>query len=683
MFVCRWKIVQSLTLALCLAPLGAAAQDAVPLPVRNVELYKNGMGFFEHLGRVKGSQDVEIALPGSQLNDVLKSLTVLDLGDGQVAGVTYDSAAPLDRRLEEFPVDLSSSAGIAQFLNQIRGAGVEIKTPSGAVAGKLLGAEDKSRATASGGTAVETFVNVLGAAGEVHSVRLESAGALKLTDPELAGDLGRALDVLSGSHRRDVRKLRIQAAGSGDRQLYIGYTSEAPIWKTTYRVVLDPGTKPLLQGWAIVDNTTPMDWNDVSLALVAGAPISFIQKLSQPIYASRPEVPVAQGVQAAPQTSEAVMETQFAAPAAAAPPPAPQPLRRAEFITRDAAGTGAAVNDALRKSQAAAQGSVVGEQFEYRLKQPVTVKRNESALLPILQTDIDGEKVAVYNASGGESHPRLAFRIKNSSGMTLDAGAVTVIDSNAFAGEGLIETVQPGESRLMGYAVDQGTSVAQDVNYMPQGVQQVVIQSGTLRMRSKGVYSTAYKIRNNNDATRSVIVEHPVRAGYTLTPATPVPEETTASYRRFRVEVKPKATVDLKVEEESPRDETFAVSSVSPDQIAVWVRNRSIDGETEALLREVASRQAAINELVRKTVMLDGERDGIFKDQERVRENLQGLGQSPDEASLRQRYVRQLDSQENRIAAIRAEMEKLESDCAAAQKQLEAFIQKISVDKKL
>ncbi|MDR0843050.1 MAG: hypothetical protein LBP68_06500, partial [Acidobacteriota bacterium] len=141
--------------------------------------------------------------------------------------------------------------------------------------------------------------------------------------------------------------------------------------------------------------------------------------------------------------------------------------------------------------------------------------------------------------------------------------------------------------------------------------------------------------------------------------------------------------VELTVEEESPSDDIFTVSSISSDQIAVWVRTRSIDGETETLLRDVADRQAAINALTQKIAAIDTEQKGIFTDQGRVRENLQRLGQSPDEANLRQRYIRQLDSQENRIAAIKTEKEKLESDREAARKQLDAFIQKISIDRKL
>ncbi len=531
-------------------PVTLPAQDSVPLPVRKVELYKNGMGYFEHLGAAKGQQSVEIVLPSSQLNDILKSLTVLDLGKGQIAGVNYDSAAPLDRRLAEVPINLGSAAGIVEFLNQIRGAGVEIRTPSGIVAGKLMGAELRTRSTAPGATSQEVLVTVFTAAGEVRLVDLESAGALKLTAQELANDLSRYLDLLDTTHQRDVRKLRIQTLGTGERQIFISYTSEAPIWKTTYRVILGPKQKPLLQGWAIVDNTTPMDWLDVSLSLVAGAPVSFIQNLSQPIYARRPVVPLAQGIQLSPQTYEATIEEETADEAKAAAGARgeiemdsagrPKSMLRAEAAMRAPAPAPQALEALGSVSQAmrqqvieTAQAQAVGEQFEYKIRQPVTIRRNESALLPIIQSDVEGEKVSVYRAGSNESRPRLAFRLKNSGGLTLDAGPVTVIDSNAFAGEGLIETLQPGESRLLSYAADLGTEISTASGSERRRVERVLINQGMMRMIAKSVEKKTYKIRNNNEAARTIVLEHPVRAGWKLIDAAPA--ESSANYYRFRL----------------------------------------------------------------------------------------------------------------------------------------------------
>jgi len=166
MFGLRLHISGTILLVLCtVLPVykarDARAEESVPLPVRSVELYKNGMGFFEHQGPVKGSQSVEIPLPGSQLNDVLKSLTVLDLGKGRIDGVTYDSVAPIDRRLAEIPVDLTSTSGIVSFLDRIRGAGIEVRTPSGVATGKLMSAEAQNIITGPGATAQKTVISLL------------------------------------------------------------------------------------------------------------------------------------------------------------------------------------------------------------------------------------------------------------------------------------------------------------------------------------------------------------------------------------------------------------------------------------------------------------------------------------------------------------------------------------------
>ena len=686
-----------------LAALNLAAQESTSLAVRKVELYKNGIGYFEHLGQIKGSQSVQIILPGSQLNDVLKSLTVLDLGGGQVTGVNYGSAAPLNKRLSELPIDLNSVEGIVGFLQQIRGASVEIRAPGGVVAGRLMGAETRLK-TVDGGATVQTVgINIFNSNGEVRQVELESAGALKLTDLSLANDLSRYYELVSTGHQRDIRTLNIQCSGTGERQLFVSYVSEAPIWKTTYRIVLDPKQKPILQGWAIVDNTTPLDWLNVTLSLVSGAPISFVQNLSQPLYGRRPVVPLPEGYQVNPQISEATIEDEAATRSLEVPAQAEvlrdgivggalarrnegkavQKMAMAESALMAAPAPVPSLSEAVRQQvYETAQAQTVGEQFEYKLRQPVTIRRNESALLPILQSGIEIEKVSLFGASGNETHPRLALWLKNSTGLTLDGGAVTIIDSNAFAGEGIIETIQPAENRLLSYAVDLGTTISTNTGSERSRVQRVQLNRGVLRLSSKSVEKKTYKIRNNNDSVRTVVLEHPARNGWNLVSSVK-PVETSTNYYRFRVETKPKTTVDFVVQEEYPLENTYSVTNVTPEQIAVWVRERSLDAETEKALQNIVSKKNEISAIAKQIETLANEQSQIFSDQERIRNNVARLGQTPDEASLRQRYIKQLNEQENRLEAIKTERQKLETSRNNAQKQLDDLIQTMSLDKKI
>ena len=511
------------------------------------------------------------------------------------------------------------------------------------------------------------------------------------------------MELLDTTHQRDVRRLRIETVGTGDRQLYVSYTSEAPIWKTTYRIVLDPKQKPLLQGWAVVDNTTPMDWTDVDLSLVAGAPVSFVYNLSQPLYARRPVVPLPEGVQVTPQTHEATLEEGekvVVGTALPAPPPAATEEAKDEFEARRervakmmpseapaappaAAGLVAGrLGEVMRRQDIqGARAQALGEQFEYRLRQPVTIRRNQSALLPVIHTEVDGEKVSLFNESLG-GKPRLAVWLKNPSQMTLDSGSFNVIDTNAFAGEGLTETIQPGESRLLSYALDLGVEVSTNRENERQRVERVEINRGVLRMHTKVVEKKTYVIRNNDDMARTVVLEHPVRVEWKLV-ETPPAAESSSSYHRFKLEAKPKTTTEFAVREENPQQTTYAIANVTPELIALWVRERYIDPEIEQALGKIVAKKNEINQLNQKIAALEQQQNEIFRDQERVRENLRRMGNTPEEANLRLRYIRQLEQQENRLGAMRAERAKLEDARNAAQKQLDEMLQNLSFDRKL
>ena len=285
------------------------SSSAGKLPVRRVVLYKNGVGYFEHLGRVRGSQDVHIDFTSAQLNDVLKSLTVLDLNGGHITGVDYNSEAPLARRLGTLRLALSERPSVSEFLGALRGARIEVRGATGpAVTGKLLSVERKTRNSANWTSETEE-ISLISDTGEVRTVDLNPATSVRIVDHDLQLEVGKYLALIASAREQDVRRMTISTAGAGERNLYVSYISEVPIWKTTYRIVLPskPDKKPLLQGWAIIDNTVGEDWNDVDLSLVAGAPHSFIQQLSEPYYGRRPTVPLPESVALSPQTHGAAL----------------------------------------------------------------------------------------------------------------------------------------------------------------------------------------------------------------------------------------------------------------------------------------------------------------------------------------------------------------------------------------
>jgi len=453
------------------SPPATAGAPATPgrLPVKRVVLYKNGVGYFEHSTRVRGTQDLNIDFTSAQLNDVLKSLTVVDLGEGRITGVRFNSVAPLSERLKSLRLPLGEDATRKDLLEALRGTRVEVRSGPAVTSGKVLSVEMVKRFGAKPEQMEEVLeVTLVTDAGEVRSFELWPGTSLRIADRELSDEVNRYLNLIGSAKAVDLRRLTISAAGTGEREIFVSYISEVPVWKSTYRILLDAkaGAKPLVQGWAVVDNTVGEDWKDVQLSLVAGAPQSFVQNISQPMYVRRPEVPLPQSAMLTPQTHEAAAMP-MAAPAA--PPPAsmaeiaggvgggygegraaaspPPGQRKAEESQRlDLA------ERLLKAQRVEAEAKGVGDFFEYNLTEKVTIGKNQSALVPILQTRIDAEKVTLWNEDSDQA--LRALWLHNTSGMTLDAGSFNVLDEGTFAGEGMLDAVRPGEKRLISYAAD-------------------------------------------------------------------------------------------------------------------------------------------------------------------------------------------------------------------------------------
>jgi len=304
--------------SLSLAQSPPTSTEAARLPVTRVILYKNGVGYFEHSGHVRGSQDVNVDFTTAQLNDVLKSLTVLDLGKGRITGVSYNSTAPLEKRLGSLRLPVGENPTTAQFLDALRGARVEVHNGSTTASGRLLSIEEREilvgRNPKSDDSADDkpkiglTQVSLVSDDGAVHLFDMTPSTSVRVTEKEVNEEVGKYLGVVASTRDQDVRRMTISTAGTGERELLVSYISEVPVWKSTYRIVVPNDGKPLLQGWAIVDNTVGEDWKDVELSLVAGAPQSFVQELSQPYYTRRPVVALPENAMLTPQTHEATME---------------------------------------------------------------------------------------------------------------------------------------------------------------------------------------------------------------------------------------------------------------------------------------------------------------------------------------------------------------------------------------
>lgn len=695
------------------APVVAAESTphaAAEMPVKRVVLYKNGVGYFEHSGQVRGNQELNIRFTTAQLNDVLKSLTVVDLGGGRVTGVRYNSIAPLSQRLSTLRIPLGEDTDQKEVLSALRGARVEVHAAGGAFTGRLLSVETIKRKDPRSETEFEvTQVTVASDAGEVRSFEMGAGTGVRLLDPDLNQELGRYLSLVGSARAKDLRQMTISTTGTGEREVQVSYISEVPVWKSTYRIVLprDASLKPLLQGWAIIDNTVGEDWKDVELSLVAGAPQSFIQNISQPIYMRRPTIALPTTAMLTPQTHEGTVEgfdkvelrAEVMAPA---PPPSARPgavggarpmakaapRTRSMYESLDGSNQAVEVTSAapvenayesLENTTADASGAQMGDLFSYNLKQRITVLKNQSALVPIVHTKIDAEKVTIW--SPGEKFPLRALWLNNTSGLTLDGGTFNIIESDQFAGEGIFEELKPAERRLLSYAADTAVRITTVDENRALPATRIVIAKGMMTVTREQRSKRIYTIHSADTSERSVVIEHPARPGWKLSGGVK-PEETTASFHRFKVKVAPGATEKLTVEEFSPIVNSYELTNITDDMVKVIVAQQAASPALQETFRKLLAKKAEISAVDEQIANREREVQRITQEQSRLRENMKVLKGSAEEKALLQRYVTSLNQQEDRLAAINKENETLNAQRDKLTEELEQMALAVAVDEK-
>jgi len=665
------------------------------LPVKRVVLYKNGVGYFEHSARIHGNQDLAIDFTTGQLNDVLKSLTAVDLGDGRISGVRYNSIAPLDERLKALRLPFGEQVTRADFLAALRGARVEVHSGPENATGRLLSVEKEKRFNDKGDSWDVTEFSVMTDAGEMRNFDLASNTSVRLAERDLSDEVGKYLNLIGSSRARDLRRMTISDTGTGDREIFVSYISEVPVWKSTYRIILPekPNEKPLLQGWAIVDNTVGEDWRDVQLSLVAGAPQSFIQQISQPYYTRRPVVALPASVMLTPQEHEGTLVSNdveregsgggvgaghgggigggafkvgagVASETVEVSAAAPVPTRAMS------------ISDAFASQRVEAESKGLGDYFEYNLTQKITIGKNQSALVPILQSRIEAEKVTIWNENSREI--RRALWITNSSGLTLDSGTFNILDRDTFAGEGLIETVHPAERRLISYAADPALQVTMEQESSERPITRIRIVKGLMYLIREQRDSRKYTLHDADATPREVVIEHPARENWKLVAGKP--EETSASYLRFRVSVPAGQTGNLHIEEYRPETSEFALTNLDEKQVAFITQQRQITPAMQDAFRRVLDQKNKVDSLGTQIKNRQHEVETITKDQARLRENMKALKGSAEEKALLQRYTRQLDTQEDRLNTLTKEISDLQEKQTQARNQLDQIVQQIGLD---
>jgi hypothetical protein len=676
-------------------------ETAVQLPIGQVVLFSSGVGYFQREGVIDGDARVDLSFPTQDINDLIKSMVLRDLDGGHVSAVSYDSNAPVEKTLQSFAVNLSANPTFAQVLNQARGEKVEVvlqqanAAQPGTMTGAVMGVEKQK--IAAGKDAVEVEQLNMWCADGMRSVKLADVQRVRFLNPVMDNEVRKALETLTLSHDTQKKAVSLNFVGEGKRNVRVGYVIENPIWKTSYRLVLGKAKedKPFLQGWAVVENATDEDWKDVRMALVSGRPISFQMDLYTPLYVPRPTVVPELFASLRPVTynynlNETRQGLATNAPRAAKPsaPASNGAAVGGEFYARRSDAKQSqerelqkTLSERMELGRAGvstmATATKLGDFFQYALDKPVSLPRQKSALLPIVNKDVEGTRVSIYNERTQAKFPLLGLKFKNTSGLHLSQGPITVFEGSNYAGDSRILDVEPNEERLLSYAVDLGMEVNPVLASDNGRLTTIKIVKGILYSTTKLRETKTYTIVNRNDAERLVLIEHPVRNDFHLTDDTSKPAETASDVYRFEVKVPAGKNATQVVTEERVIGSQVQLTNSNDDQMRIFINSTVSSPKVKEGLKQGIALRWAMNKTQRDIAEQQQQLTTITNDQTRLRANLREM---PPTAAAYKRYLDKFDQQETQIEKYQTDIKTMQGTEHQQQKEFEDFLNNFSAE---
>jgi len=599
--------------------------------IRAVTLSSGGLAEVFRSARVTGDGTISLQVPIDQVDDILKSLVVQDTA-GTVVGMTLGGASPIEETFRRLPFSPEDLGDVGRLAGALQGTAIKASSAGRMVSGRSLGMS-VSR-TADGKDT--RLLSVLADDGTIQVIELGGDATITILDETMRQKVAEAVGTLEKDKVAGARTVEIRLKGNGERDVGLTYVVPASIWKTAYRVVTGQnGGKARLQGWAVIENSTGEDWKDVRVTLSSGSPVTLKQRLHQPVWRDRPEVPVDGG---APQVDNGMPVTGSAQMARGRGPRAVMMAAPVETAPEMAPAEMAPASESVKASEGDVSAS-------YSLPNTVTLRSGDTLSVPIIDGDVVAERVSVFHAHDGGKHPIAALMVRNESSTSLPPGIVTVYDAtDGFIGDARLPAIAAGRERMARFATDQKVEIS--TSERPEGtITRVTVADGMLKATKRVRLRTTYTIKGAPDSPRTVVIEHPVKPGWELSTDAHAVTEEDGVYRLSRkVSAGEIATVQASLERSTM--ETVRTSDIDADMLIVW--SHDVEDKTVAeKLRELAEARRQLAAAERELRKLEEDMQWIERDQARIRENLKA---APPNSELASRYITQMQEMEQDLS---------------------------------
>jgi hypothetical protein len=665
-----------------IASLPATAQT---LRLKRVVLSTGGVAYVEHEAEVTGNGELTLSVPLDQVDDVLKSITIVD-SQGRPGTIRLPGREPLREMFRRFPFDAGALKSPTSLLNALQGVEIRVRGTQD-VQGRLLRAVPETVQLADkSGTVTRHRVSLMTKDG-LHQFILEDANTVSFADAELQHQIGAALATIAGHRIQDQRLLRIVTKGEGTRRVRVGYVIGAPLWKISYRLALRPSgtanakSKARLQGWAVIENMSGHDWRDVELTLTSGHPVTFRQPLYAAYYLARTQVPVDVPGRILPRRDSGAFAGDYRTRSEEGREQEKNRLRKTKRgagsagrserqLADKAIGRGASSTlvpmaekpDMLggRAAEPMAQSEEAATEVRFRFPDPVSVESGQSLVVPIVDRDLPAARLALYQPGTHQLHPLASIQLTNDSDTALPPGILTLYESAAADGGGTthlgdarMSVLPAGEERMVSFALDRKLRVDREVKHRAV-ISKGKINRGLLELTLLDEQTTIYRLKGAAHEDRVVVIEHPRRPDWKLTAPTGDGVSLTKGHHRIQRALPAGKAEELKVTLQHPRLQKLQLIDLPLPQIAGYAKSGELDEPLRQAFKKMAELRGEIERQERQLKEFEGRRKKVFEEQNRIRENLRRV---PRDSDLYRRYLAKLDRQEDALERLDATTE--------------------------
>ncbi len=658
-------------------------------------LFKTGIATFEKECVIEPAENstISIRFNTQMMNDILKTFSLYRTqGNVQIRGISYEPATNTGDPAITSKIAIDPQNAYQSLITQLRGVHVKITTVSTAYEGKIIGLETRTEKPATPDSFVKPKVFlILGVQTAFIQILTDDITGFQIIDQKTAKNLNFFLELIKTLKIKEIRNFNLIYSATQQSKLIIRYLQEFPGWKLSYRLNLksaetgDP-SQTLLQAWAIVDNTLDENWDGINLTLVSGMPVSFIYDTYSPKWIKRPKIERKKEIEINVATLQSgkkdlAMGGAPVMPGAPAPAPPPSmammkqmaPMKMKKLAKMDMAELSdddtvdymmaeprqslfepeitvmpeeeEPMEEAFESATEEDKGE--GKGFRYKIGTPISLKRNNSGLIPILQSETKANLYALYNPEIQKEHPMNIVEFKNTADVSLEEGPISIYKESIFLGESILPFTSAAETKKIPYSIDVSVRVNLKIDYQYSDIHEIIYRNEFTKAKYQTMITT-YNIENDSDDEKVLFIEHKIQPEYELH-ETDQPEETTKNYYRYKFKINAKTKYEFKIKERKTYYEYIQLEQLNAPLLQDWLSMKLISAEKYQALAKYLDLANQKSVLQTEFNFLEQKIREIIEDQYRIKENLKSLRESAEEKSLRISYIKTLVEDEENI----------------------------------